>query len=56
MRACLSRFKTVLEKIPYLVPKAPYRRSGQALTTLNQLPKTKIALKCVLRRFKTFQV
>jgi hypothetical protein len=31
--ARLSRFKTVLGKKPYLVLKAPYRRSGQALTT-----------------------
>lgn len=34
LRARLRRFETVLGKNPYLVPKAPYRRSGQALTTL----------------------
>ena len=34
LRTCLSRFETDLEQIPYLVPKTPYRRSGQALTTL----------------------
>ncbi|GAA0504663.1 hypothetical protein NUITMVRE22_27860 [Enterococcus faecium] len=32
--ARLNRFETVLGENPYLVPKAPYRRSGQALTTL----------------------
>ena len=34
LRARFIRFKTVLEKFPYLAFKAPYRRSGQALTTL----------------------
>ncbi|EGP5255072.1 hypothetical protein LGVB_00815 (plasmid) [Lactobacillus gasseri] len=37
LRARFIRFKTVLEKFPYLAFKAPYRRSGQALTTLKQV-------------------
>ena len=35
--ARLSRFKTLLSQNPYLVLKAPYRRSGQALTTRKEI-------------------